>query len=138
MNCIKCGREMFDGVFCPDCLADMERYPVKPGTVVQLPRRDHSSAARKPYPRKRALPLEEQILILKKRIRTLSVLLILAVALTAALIYPAVSYILDGNALLPGQNYTAIIPTTEGTEAATEPLVIPPWTEGESLPEETV
>lgn len=38
MNCLKCGREIEEGqVFCNDCLVQMAKYPVKPGTAVQLP-----------------------------------------------------------------------------------------------------
>ena len=40
MYCMKCGREIEDGqAFCGDCLAVMEKYPVKPGTAVILPKR---------------------------------------------------------------------------------------------------
>ncbi len=40
MNCMKCGREIAtDLVFCEDCLAEMENYPVKPDTPVILPPR---------------------------------------------------------------------------------------------------
>ena len=40
MDCLKCGKETEEkNVFCADCLAVMARYPVKPGTPVQLPRR---------------------------------------------------------------------------------------------------
>ena len=40
MSCMKCGKEVSeDQVFCPECLAEMERYPVKPGTPVLLPHR---------------------------------------------------------------------------------------------------
>lgn len=45
LNCLKCGREIEEGqVFCNDCLVQMAKYPVKPGTAVQLPSR--GSAAR--------------------------------------------------------------------------------------------
>ncbi len=38
MNCIKCGRDVRgEQVFCDACQEDMEFYPVKPGTPVQLP-----------------------------------------------------------------------------------------------------
>ncbi len=39
-QCLKCGKETrASAVFCAACLEDMQRYPVKPGTVVHLPRR---------------------------------------------------------------------------------------------------
>jgi len=40
VQCLKCGREIPDrAVFCPSCLKGMEDYPIKPGTVIQLPTR---------------------------------------------------------------------------------------------------
>ena len=48
MNCMKCGRETDDNnVFCQNCLLEMEKYPVQPGSVVLLPRRKESSVVRK-------------------------------------------------------------------------------------------
>ena len=39
-QCLKCGKKTEDrSVFCGECLAIMEQYPVKPGTVVHLLRR---------------------------------------------------------------------------------------------------
>ena len=39
-QCLKCGKKTEDrAVFCNECLAIMEQYPVKPGTVVHIPRR---------------------------------------------------------------------------------------------------
>ena len=39
-RCLKCRREIAEGqVFCDDCLAQMKKYPVKPGTPVNLPKR---------------------------------------------------------------------------------------------------
>ena len=37
MKCVKCGRDT-DQTFCESCRDDMARYPVKPGTIVQLPK----------------------------------------------------------------------------------------------------
>lgn len=72
MHCTKCGREI-DGksVFCNKCLAVMERYPVKPGTSIQLPQRAPAPAKR-PLLRKRALPPEEQVIRQRKTIRLLT------------------------------------------------------------------
>lgn len=40
MLCMKCGREIQDSqVFCEKCLSVMQAYPVKPDTVVQIPKR---------------------------------------------------------------------------------------------------
>lgn len=39
-QCLKCGKKTEGkGVFCSDCLAVMDNYPVKPGTVVHIPSR---------------------------------------------------------------------------------------------------
>lgn len=39
-QCLKCGKKAEgSNVFCGDCLAVMDRYPVKPGTVVHIPSR---------------------------------------------------------------------------------------------------
>ncbi len=39
-QCLKCGKKTEgQAVFCNECLVIMEQYPVKPGTVVHLPRR---------------------------------------------------------------------------------------------------
>ncbi len=77
VNCLKCGREIEEGqVFCNDCLVQMAKYPVKPGTAVQLPSRGSAAVSKKVHSRRRtkAAP-EEQLKALKKRIRILSALL---------------------------------------------------------------
>lgn len=39
-QCLKCGKKAEEqAVFCSECLAVMDQYPVKPGTVVHLPLR---------------------------------------------------------------------------------------------------
>ncbi len=109
MNCMKCGREVEDEqVFCGDCLVDMEKYPVAPGTVVKLPSRKAPPASRKQTPRRRKLTLSEQVPILKKRIRRLTIALVVTVLLFLATLYPAVKFFLRHYDLRPGQNYTAV------------------------------
>ena len=50
MHCMKCGRKIKDRqVFCEECLAIMDTYPVKPGTPIQLP----------PPPSKNSTPAKE-------------------------------------------------------------------------------
>jgi len=82
MNCIKCGVEIEENrVFCENCLAEMRRFPVKPGTPVLLPNRPSADVPKKAVLRKKALTPEEQIRNLRKAIQWLSVLL--AVSLIA-------------------------------------------------------
>ena len=77
MNCLKCGKETKEHqVFCDSCLQAMEQHPVKPGTPIHLPHRTAQSGPKKS--RKRALPADEQIAILKKRSRRLTLFLVLA------------------------------------------------------------
>lgn len=123
MKCLKCGREQdAEQVFCEDCLLEMGRYPIAPNAVVQLPLRKASPPVRK-TPQHWTVSPEEQIRILKKRIRILSTVLFVTLLLLAALIYPTVKYFTRHYYLRPGQNYTAIVATTEAaTEATTDPF----------------
>lgn len=88
----------------------MEKYPVRPGTVVQLPVRKAPSAAKKQPLKKRTVPLEEQLKVLKKRCRTLILLLILVTAIAVALAIPAVEHFMETHHKI-GQNYTTVTPT---------------------------
>lgn len=113
MSCMKCGREtVSEQVFCLDCLAEMEKYPVRPGTVVQLPLRKASPAVKKQPSKKRSVPLEEQVKVLKKRCRMLLMLLILVAAIAAALVAPAVEHLMEDHFKI-GQNYTTVTATEE-------------------------
>ena len=108
MKCMRCSKDTKDSqVFCPECLAVMEQYPVNPNVTVRLPRRSDPQFARKPVRRK--LPTEEeQIRSLKKRIRVLSWLLAIALAAVIALSIPTVYHLIEDTAtFLPGQNYSS-------------------------------
>lgn len=111
MNCMKCGRELKDRqAFCDGCLADMEKYPVKPGTPIQLPQRSGETAAKKrPLRRKRILTPEEQLPRLRFSVR------LLMLALTVALIAFALTSLLAihlleerGSRIPIGQNYSVV------------------------------
>lgn len=115
-KCVKCGRSAAaDQAFCPDCLADAEKYPVKPGMVVLLPQRDQTAKApsRRRYP---AVSPEEQLQKLKQHIITLWVALVLAASAAGILGWIVMDDYLEEKAgsLLPGQNYSA--ETTAGSE----------------------
>ena len=113
LGCIKCGRDtLSEQVFCTDCLLEMEKYPVRPGTVVQLPVRKATAAVKKTQTKKRTAPPEEQVKVLKKRCRTLFCLLILVTAIAAALAFPAVEHYMETHHKI-GQNYTTVIATEE-------------------------
>ena len=75
MYCLKCGNETDnEQIFCAHCLEVMEKYPIKPGTPVQLPRRDAASVQKK-QSRRRNLTPEEQIVHLRVLVRMLLALL---------------------------------------------------------------
>ena len=119
MKCLKCGREQeSEQVFCDDCLLEMGKYPVPSNAVVQLPTRKATPAPRK-MPHRRTLSPEEQIRILKKRIWFLSGILLVTLALLVAMVYPTVNFFLRKYHRRPGQNYTAIVTTTEPTTQPT-------------------
>ena len=110
MNCMKCGREIALGqVFCKECLADMEQYPIKPGTPVPLFDPDPvPGVKRAPALRKQKKP-EEQIVDLKKVIVALSVALtvvILGFSIVTAIL---INRLENAEGVVPpGQNYSSL------------------------------
>ena len=85
MSCMKCGKEVSeDQVFCEECLAEMDKYPVKPGTPLLLPSRPREAVVHKRSHRKIRKP-EEQLSSLRKWVSVLCVLCwILLIGLTVA------------------------------------------------------
>ena len=113
MNCMKCGAELkTSGVFCEDCLADMEKYPVKPNIKVQLPRRDLPAAPKKRSRKQKYAKPEDQIRHLKK-VRNRLIVLLLAMSLALCLAAAAVIKLLDISMedFDIGQNYGTIAET---------------------------
>ena len=78
MYCLKCGRETVeDKIFCEDCLIQAQMYPVAPGTPIQLPRPE-AHAPKKSSAAKRSANTDEQVEGLKKTVRRMGILLVLA------------------------------------------------------------
>ena len=121
MKCLKCGRET-DQTFCESCREDMARYPVKPGTIVQLPKDRASSSPRDNRSWHNGISMEEQIAVQKRTIRRLSrviavlALLLLGMGVTMFLL------LRGGTQPKPGQNYSAV---TKPTEDPTVPTTGP-------------
>ena len=116
MSCMRCGRDVISNqVFCEDCKATMERYPVSPNTPVILPKHSQKTTHKKAS-RKKTVSLENQIFALKHRVRLLTVLVIAFALLAALLVYPAVQYLMEDH-FLPGQNYTSIVSKTSENES---------------------
>ncbi len=80
MNCMKCGSIIAaDQVFCEDCLAEMEKYPVPQETPVTLPPRDDMTAPKRSSVRRFRKP-ENKIATMK------AIIWVLLILLTALLI----------------------------------------------------
>jgi hypothetical protein len=108
-------------VFCSVCMEQMERYPVRPGTVVLLPRRrDHTSARKVLIHRKSTVPPEEQVKRLQRLVFWLTVVIMILALALGVLTYPAVSYLADGENLMPGQNYSTMEEPTEPENVSRE------------------
>ncbi len=115
MTCMKCGREIpEDTAFCGECLEGMEKYPVKPGTAVNLPPRKEQSVLRK-TPKRRILAPEEQIKILRGRVRVLAAVVLFLLGVLCFLIKPAVDHYYEEH-LKPGQNYSVMPHSTNSTK----------------------
>lgn len=83
MYCLKCGREIEgDQVFCNECLATMEQYPVNPGTPVHLPKNKNVAGSKKHT--RRSAPAPEEIVLRQKRVIRGLLALLLAVCIGAS------------------------------------------------------
>ena len=82
MACIKCGKKTKgDQVFCKDCLASMEAYPVKSDVPIQLPNRSAADAQKKAGKKRRNPTIEEQVVSLRRTVCWLLALIALLVSL---------------------------------------------------------
>ena len=110
MNCMKCGRETRgEDVFCHDCLTEMKKYPVEPGTVVLLPRRKDPSV--KKAVKRHTPPPEELIDILRRQRAILLFLLLVSLAAILTMFEQTMHYIRDEHYEI-GQNYSTVTPNT--------------------------
>lgn len=117
MNCLKCGRETSaDDVFCQDCLSEMAKHPVNPGTVVLLPRRKETPAPKK-APKRHVFSLEEQVASLRKWVISLLLMLMLCLIAIVLMIKPTLHYALDEHFEI-GQNYSSV--TTDASEGTSD------------------
>ena len=106
MKCMRCGTEIIgEAVFCEECLADMEKHPVKPGTPINLPRREKQQVVKRS--RKRIPKPEEQLSALRRLvIWQLVVIILLVLALTASIYMLFNQPNPADSKWLPGQNYS--------------------------------
>lgn len=107
MRCIKCGREIAEQqAFCENCLSEMEKYPVKPNTIVQLPNRNEAPTAKKKPQRHKEHKQEDLLRHQRLVIRCLCAGLAVAVA-AFALVAVMLLKMMDqrGSETNIGQNY---------------------------------
>ena len=106
MACIKCGKKTKDEqTFCPQCLEVMERYPVKADVHIQLPNRP-DAPVRKNARKKRAVPAEEQVIVLRRRLRRLTLVTLCLAVLLGAAVFLLVKNHLEADKIPDGQNYS--------------------------------
>lgn len=108
MYCMKCGKEIPEKqAFCGNCLAVMEKFPVKPETRVLLPNRPVAAVTKKTPVRKRVLSTEENLTRMKKVVQWLSIALaaaVLALFLSVTLLIETITPETQTGAI--GQNYS--------------------------------
>lgn len=112
MECMKCGRETSGGeIFCQDCLAQMEKYPVSINAPVVIHKRED---VQRKASHKKTLKPEEQITRLSRTVLHLRRLVLVFAALfvlTAGILV----YVLSSHSDDPemGSNYSTVIDPTE-------------------------
>lgn len=116
MNCMRCGKETTEkNVFCPECLAEIEQYPVMPGTVIQIPARPETPEHRKPARRKKEPPMEVQLDTMRTLVRNLTAMVIASVT-ALAVVTGVLLYILiqpdPADQAPAGRNYSTVSTTT--------------------------
>ena len=107
VNCMRCGRETpGEQCFCEECLLDMERCPVKPGTVVQLPSRRVDVPQRK-APRRKIISPEDQVKALKRRLRGVYIGLVICLLLLGLAVYGLFRHTAKDRFAI-GQDYSSV------------------------------
>ena len=109
MYCLKCGREVNeDQDFCFDCVAVMEKYPVKPGTTVILPKRREGGPISRSPVRRKVLTAEEQIRKLRRNVRTFFVMWFITFLLLCGMSVLGIVQFMEQEHFGLGQNYSVI------------------------------
>ena len=110
MNCMKCGRVIALGqVFCKECLADMDQYPIAPGTPVPLFDPDAVVAPMGPTNTRKQKKPDEQIITLKKWIMGLGIGLFSTILIFSIITGILVNRLQEAEkAPAAGQNYSSL------------------------------
>ena len=102
MHCMKCGQKTdASHSFCDDCLEEMKKYPVKPGTVVRLPERRTAPVDKKRHQKRLSFrKAADQITMLRNRTRWLTVALIVTFLCFLAAVF-LVMWLLEWHQYIP-------------------------------------
>ena len=111
MQCLKCGKDVTASLtFCDDCLAEMEDFPVDPGTPVHIPKRE--SPARR-VPAQREPTTAEQLTRMRRTLQWMYLLvaiLSLLLSITGIMLIRTLDKAPQSLSPVKGQNYTTTQP----------------------------
>ena len=119
MVCLKCGRET-DQSFCESCRKTMEKYPVKPGTVVILPRERKAKVKQQQPVRLSNAALERKIAVQSRYLRRMAIAVVILMVLLVCLSIAAVRLLRSSNARPLGQNYSTVTTPTQEPEVQSD------------------
>ena len=82
MKCLRCGNNAAEEqLFCAECLADMEKHPVKQGTPIHIPKRAERAAVKRASFRLAVSKWQDRIFRLKYTIFWLIIIIVLLLAI---------------------------------------------------------
>lgn len=111
MNCMKCGRKLQEeAVFCKNCLADMENYPVPFDAAVHIPEYREPPVI-KIAPKRYVPTQDEQNLFLRKCLMILVILLSVCIVAIVLMFKPTIRYLMEEHYEI-GQNYSSVTSTS--------------------------
>lgn len=110
MSCLRCGAKVEEGrSFCSKCMGEMEKYPVKPGTPVQLPTRKNYNTSRRSTQKKRVMPKDKELITrLYRRNQLLTLLLLLTMLLLSFVTISYAKKVYTTPVKQPGQNWVVV------------------------------
>lgn len=120
MKCLKCGRET-DQTFCESCRAEMEKYPVKPGTIVLLPK--ERTPVRKATQRFQRISMETVVKAQRRTIRRMAHAIIALVVLLGVMSVFLIRLVNGQNDIPLGKNYSTVTKPSASTSETTETFV---------------
>lgn len=114
MRCLKCGRET-DQSFCENCRAVMEKYPVKPGAIILLPKDRSAAYIKRSVSRRTAIAPEVRISAQRKTIRRLTTAVASLLVLILFMGFALFRIVSGGDTRPVGQNYSSVTKAAEET-----------------------